>query len=124
MGGGGAGRTNTLTRNTLTAHTNQPTNNTHTHGLTNKLTPTHPQVDSRFAEAYNGGVHKSKYWEPVFEDSMSLIAKLPAVAAAIYRNTSKGGDLIEAHPQLDWGANLAHMMGEHCVGGGEAGRGV
>lgn len=32
------------------------------------------------------------------------------------RNTYKGGDLVEASSSLDWGANLAHMMGEG-VGG-------
>lgn len=69
------------------------------------------QVDSKFAAAYRSGMHKSKYWDPVFEDSMDLIAKLPTIAAAIYRNTYKGGDLVEASSSLDWGANLAHMMG-------------
>lgn len=69
------------------------------------------QVDSKFARAYREGIHKSKYWEPVFEDSMDLIAKLPTIAATIYRNTYKGGNLIEADPKLDWGANLSHMMG-------------
>lgn len=37
------------------------------------------QFGSKFAEAYQQGVHKSKYWEPYFEDSMNLIAKLPEV---------------------------------------------
>lgn len=37
------------------------------------------------------GVPKSKYWESVYEDSMDLIAKLPVIAATIYRNTYKGG---------------------------------
>ena len=32
------------------------------------------------------GVHKSKYWEDTFEDSMDLVAKLPVVAATIYNN--------------------------------------
>ena len=32
------------------------------------------------------GVHKSKYWEATFEDSMDLCAKLPVVAATIYNN--------------------------------------
>jgi citrate synthase len=61
---------------------------------------------------------RRRYWEPVFEDSLDLIAKLPTIAATIYRNTYKGGQLVEAHPQLDWGANLAHMMGyedEGCL---------
>ncbi|KAI7838691.1 hypothetical protein COHA_007492 [Chlorella ohadii] len=76
------------------------------------------QVDSKFAADYRAGIHKSKYWEPVFEDSINLIAKLPTIAAAIYRNTYKGGELIEADPKLDWAANLSHMMGyddEGCL---------
>ncbi|PRW60618.1 citrate synthase [Chlorella sorokiniana] len=76
------------------------------------------QVDSKFAADYRAGIHKSKYWEPVFEDSINLIAKLPTIAAAIYRNTYKGGKLIEADPNLDWAANLSHMMGyddEGCL---------
>lgn len=69
------------------------------------------QSESQFAKAYESGIHKSKYWEPFFEDSMNLIAKLPAVAALIYRNMYHGGKTLAAHPQLDWAANLAHMMG-------------
>merc|ERR1712154_668177 len=42
--------------------------------------------ESKFAKAYADGIHKSKYWEPSFEDSMDLIAKLPVVGATIYNN--------------------------------------
>lgn len=42
---------------------------------------------------------------------MDLIAKLPQIAAMIYRKEFKGGDFIEPHPQLDWAANLSYMMG-------------
>ncbi|KAK9808917.1 hypothetical protein WJX72_006399 [[Myrmecia] bisecta] len=69
------------------------------------------QPTSEFAKAYSEGIHKTKYWEPVYEDSLNLIAKLPAVAAQIYNNTYKGGKQIAADPNLDWAANLAHMMG-------------
>lgn len=69
------------------------------------------QPTSEFALAYSKGLHKSKYWEPVYEDSLNLIAKLPAIAAHIYRTTYKGGKLIAADPNLDWAANLSHMMG-------------
>jgi len=69
------------------------------------------QTDSKFAKAYQDGVHKSKYWEPVFEDTLDCIARLPAVAAAIYRRTFKDGKLIAADPSLDWAGNMAHMMG-------------
>ncbi|EFN53804.1 hypothetical protein CHLNCDRAFT_36371 [Chlorella variabilis] len=77
------------------------------------------QVDSKFAAGYRSGIHKTKYWEPVFEDSIDLIAKLPTIAAAIYRRAVHAGlALIEADPKLDWGANLAYMMGytdEGCL---------
>eukprot|EP00887_Chlorella_sp_A99_P005898 scaffold1.g5898.t1 len=43
------------------------------------------QTESKFTKAYAAGVHKSKYWETIYEDSMDLIAKLPELAAMIYR---------------------------------------
>lgn len=69
------------------------------------------QPQSEFAAGYAAGMPKTKYWEPVYEDSLNLIAKLPAIAALIYRNTYRGGDVIEPDSRLDWAANLAHMMG-------------
>jgi len=69
------------------------------------------QSDSQFASAYNSGINKTQYWDPVFEDSMDLIAKLPAIAALIYRRCYHNGKNIDADPTLDWSANLAHMMG-------------
>lgn len=47
--------------------------------------------ESKFAKAYASGVHKSKYWEYVYEDSMDLIARLPVVAATVFRNTYRDG---------------------------------
>jgi citrate synthase len=68
--------------------------------------------ESKFAQAYRDGVHKSKYWEYVYEDSMNLIAKLPVIAATIYRNTYQDGKGIGAiDPNLDWSANFANMLG-------------
>lgn len=68
--------------------------------------------DSKFAKAYAQGVHKTKYWEYVYEDSMDLIAKLPVVAATIYRNTYRDGKGIGAiDPKLDWSANFCKMLG-------------
>lgn len=49
------------------------------------------QSESKFAKAYAEGVHKTKYWEATYEDAMDLIAKLPPIAAAIYRNTFYDG---------------------------------
>ena len=39
------------------------------------------------------------------------MAKLPAIAAQIYRSTYKGKAAEAADPSLDWAGNLAHMMG-------------
>ena len=48
-------------------------------------------TESLFAKAYSEGLHKSKYWDPTYEDSMNLIAKLPVVAATIYNNLYRDG---------------------------------
>merc|ERR1712001_202492 len=48
-------------------------------------------TESQFAKAYSDGLHKSKYWDPTYEDSMNLIAKLPVVAATIYNNLYRVG---------------------------------
>lgn len=69
------------------------------------------QTESQFAAAYASGIHKSRYWEPYFEDALNLIAKLPAIVALIYRRTFKGGAYIAPDASLDWAANLSHMMG-------------
>jgi len=54
------------------------------------------QTESEFAKSYAAGIHKSRYWEPFYEDTLNLLAKLPTIAAMIYRRTYKGGKYIEA----------------------------
>ncbi|KAG9333993.1 hypothetical protein JZ751_009309 [Albula glossodonta] len=68
--------------------------------------------ESSFARAYSEGVNKTKYWEFVYEDSMDLIAKLPCVAAKIYRNLYREGSSIGAiDSNLDWSHNFTNMLG-------------
>jgi citrate synthase len=69
------------------------------------------QRESEFAKAYAAGIHKNDYWRPTLEDSLNLLAKLPTIAAAIYRMKYRGDTLIPQDPQLDMGGNFAHMMG-------------
>ncbi len=69
------------------------------------------EEQSKFRARYNEGISKNEYWEPVLEDSLDLIAKLPAIAAAVYRERYGLGALIDRDPKLDWSANLTHMMG-------------
>jgi citrate synthase len=66
--------------------------------------------ESSFAKAYAKGMHKSQYWEP-FEDSMDLIAKLPTIAARIYRNVYKDGKVAPVQKDKDYGYNLANQLG-------------
>jgi citrate synthase len=47
--------------------------------------------DSQFQAAYEKGMKKSEYWTHTLEDCLTLIAKLPALAARIYRNIYKRG---------------------------------
>lgn len=69
------------------------------------------QTESNFARGYSEGMSKADYWDATYEDTMDLIARLPSVAAYIYRHTYHGGHHIKADHSLDWGANLAHMLG-------------
>ncbi len=83
---------------------------------------THPMVlfsqavlalenESKFAKAYHS-IKKDAYWESTLEDSMDLTAKLPVIAAFIYRlkyfhETKKP----RYNTRQDYGMNFARMMG-------------
>ncbi|MBN2695305.1 citrate (Si)-synthase, eukaryotic [bacterium] len=69
------------------------------------------QTESNFAKKYQEGIHKKDYWDPIYEDTLDLIAKLPVIAAYIYRRKYRGSINISPDPKLDWSANFAHMMG-------------
>ncbi len=68
-------------------------------------------TESIFQKAYRAGVNKKYYWDSTYEDVMNLIARLPHVAAYIYRRNFYNENYIEPNPRLDWAGNLAHMMG-------------
>ncbi len=68
--------------------------------------------ESEFVKEYNtGNLKKNDYWAPTYEDGLNLLAKLPAIAAFIYRLKYKNGKIIESNPKLDLGGDFAHMMG-------------
>jgi citrate synthase len=69
------------------------------------------QNESHFAKAYAKGISKKDYWEYIFDDAMDLIARLPRVAAYIYRRKYKNGEHIQPNGLLDWAGNFAHMLG-------------
>lgn len=69
------------------------------------------QTGSIFARRYSEGMSKTEYWDATYEDAMNLIARLPRVAAYIYRRSYHNGDHISPDISLDWAANFAHMLG-------------
>ncbi len=69
------------------------------------------QHESEFAKKYAEGMAKPDYWHPTFEDALNLIAKLPAIAAYVYRKRFNKGPRIETDKNADWGKNYVHMLG-------------
>jgi citrate synthase len=69
------------------------------------------RTEGVFAKEYRAGMSKKDYWSATYEDAMNLMARLPRVAAYIYRRTYHDGNHIEPDPKLDWAANFAHMLG-------------
>ncbi|HIA10996.1 MAG TPA: citrate (Si)-synthase, partial [Flavobacteriales bacterium] len=68
-------------------------------------------TESEFVKAYAEGINKKDYWDPTYEDVMNLIARLPRIAAYIYRRKYHNDEHIEPDAKLDWAANFAHMLG-------------
>ena len=69
------------------------------------------QTESNFAKEYAKGINKKDYWNPVYDDAMDLIARLPRIAAYIYRRKYKNNQHIQPNGLLDWSGNFAHMLG-------------
>jgi citrate synthase len=68
-------------------------------------------TESVFAKKYAEGIHKSTYWQYTYEDSLNLIARLPEVAALIYRNTFFNEPNHAYDSSLDYSANFNRMLG-------------
>lgn len=69
------------------------------------------ELESEFRRRYTEGMTKLEYWEPTLTDSINLLAKLPALAAGVYRMRFEKGDRIPYDKNLDWGGNYAKMLG-------------
>ncbi len=68
--------------------------------------------DSVFQKAYESGIKKTEYWTYTLEDCLTLIARLPALAARIYRNVYRQGAAAPAiNKELDLVGNYAMLMG-------------
>jgi citrate synthase len=69
------------------------------------------QTESNFSRRYAEGMNKKDYWDAAFDDSMDVIARIPHIAAYIYRRKYKNKEHISPNGLLDWSGNLAHMLG-------------
>ncbi|MCB2203881.1 citrate (Si)-synthase [bacterium] len=69
------------------------------------------EKESVFRQRYDEGMKKDEYWMATLDDAISIVAKLPAIAAWIYRKRFGKGEAIMPDPKLDWGANYVHMLG-------------
>ncbi|PRP88624.1 2-methylcitrate synthase [Planoprotostelium fungivorum] len=68
--------------------------------------------NSVFSKQYSdGSITKDKFWEPAFDDSISLLAKIPTIAAKLY-NRSKGvSKVYKADESKDVTWNFAENIG-------------
>lgn len=70
-------------------------------------------TDSKFAKGYAEGLNKADYWEPTFDDSISLLAKIPRVAALVFRSNEidqVGNQKLDVNQ--DWAYNFAELLGK------------
>jgi citrate synthase len=73
------------------------------------------QTDSQFSQQYATGLAKSNYHTVVLEDILNCVARLPELAAIIYRNLYFDG-VITKDETLDYSGNFARMLGYDNIG--------
>ncbi|KAM5475141.1 citrate synthase [Microsporum audouinii] len=70
-------------------------------------------TESKFAKAYAEGINKADYWEPTFDDSISLLAKIPRIAALVFRpNEVDAVGAQKLDSSMDWAYNFADLLGK------------
>ncbi len=67
--------------------------------------------ESAFRAAYAKGVKREDYWKSTLDDALTLIARLPGLAAGIYRMRFRKGKRISPKASLTWSENYARMLG-------------
>lgn len=69
------------------------------------------EKESLFKKQYDKGLKKEDYWIYTLEDALNLVARVPIIAAGIYRMKYNKGPRIPSDPKLDLGADFAKMLG-------------
>ena len=65
---------------------------------------------SVFRRRYEEGMAREDQWEAALEDSLTLLARLPALASGVHRIRYEKGDPIPPDPSLPWATDFARMM--------------
>ncbi len=69
------------------------------------------QNESVFTSKYDKGIKKEDYWKYTLEDALNIVAKIPSIAAGIYRIKFQDGKIISQDPHMDWTGDYVHMLG-------------
>ncbi len=67
--------------------------------------------ESVFRKWYDKGMKREDYWLAMLGDAMNILAKMPVIAAGIYRIRYNHGSPMKWTHGLDFGANYANMLG-------------
>ncbi len=67
--------------------------------------------ESIFQNWYNRGMKREDYWRAMLGDALNIIAKIPVIAAGIYRIRYEHGSVMRWTNGLDYAANYANMLG-------------
>lgn len=70
-------------------------------------------TESKFAKGYAEGMNKADYWQLCYDDSISLLAKIPRLAALVFRpNEIEKVGTQELDGAQDWSYNFAELLGK------------
>ncbi|UCD75629.1 MAG: citrate (Si)-synthase [Phycisphaerales bacterium] len=67
--------------------------------------------ESVFHKWYDRGMKRDDFWLAMLGDALNILAKLPVLAAGIYRMRYNHGSVMHWTHGLDYGANFANMLG-------------
>ncbi len=70
------------------------------------------QRESVFVQKYNAGISKMDYWDPTYEEALDLLAKLPQIAAYIFRMKYRSDTIIASGSQPRYGWQLRPHDGD------------
>ena len=69
------------------------------------------QKESVFTKSYDRGMRKTDYWKATLEEALNIVAKVPSIAAGVYRIRYKKGELIKQKPGLNLTEEYVQQLG-------------